>query len=392
MKQNIFKKTVLIPMISSIFTSTLLFADIEPNSSCDQSETVAALDGVTNSIQYLVNGAIVGQKRPIGEAKPPYERDYYNFRVESDGEITISYLSSQKAYFRVGTKGCNSTNIASGFGKPVTKTFKVKKGQRVDFMTHCRYSNRYTIDVNFKSDASDDSLVVTPIKIKPIIKKDDPSEDKSLSDENLTFNVVFPSNTKPLKAEYRNGLLTIDMGDSSEPISIIYDGKEIVENSNDFSFDFTTLDQKEKEEIKEPKESKNSDILDVEPNSICSQSELIEALDNVNGSVHYKNSGKIRVNEDGDIDHQGKAHDYYHFTPNMDGKLVVKSDSNRKIWFAMSNNGCHSAWSREWNLQRGSTSKLNKSIDVKQDQEINLLLMSYSKRDYELDIEFIPNH
>ncbi len=137
-----------------LLSTSLLFADVEPNNMCNTSEVVTFLDGIQNSISYQMKGSIVGLEIQEGEEKPQYERDFYHFTVQSDGELTISRKADGHAnYLHIGTQGCGSKNILEDFSTSVNKTFKVSKGQRIDLFTFCRYSNDYIIDIAFKSDS-----------------------------------------------------------------------------------------------------------------------------------------------------------------------------------------------------------------------------------------------
>ena len=310
-----------------------------------------------------------------GEDRPPYERDFYNFTVESDGELTISYKANGHSYFNIGTKGCNSKNIVKEFGKPVKKSFRVSKGQRVDILTFCRYSNDYTIDIDFKSDTVSDTTPKPPVVVNP------KPEDNATKKKNLIFTITIEDiKDEIISADYQGGVLTINSGDENKKISIEVDGKKVIEQKSDFMIELT-----------KPKEDEPLTIntkMDIEPNNSCSQSELISALDNVNGVISYQSSGLINSREDGDS--EGKSMDYYHFTPNTKGKLIINATANKPLWFAVSDNGCHQEWDDTWNIQRGVSKSINKTINVVENQEVNILVLSYSNKEYKFDILFMP--
>jgi len=352
-------------IIFVLLSTSILFADVEPNSSCQTSEVVSLLDGAKNSVSYGIEGSIVGLKKLEGEDRPPYEKDFYNFTVQSDGELTISYNADGKAYFRIGTNGCGSRNIVKEFGKPVTKSFRVSKGERVDILTYCRYGGDYTIDIDFKSDTVSDPIL----------------EDNSTKKKNLTFTITIEDiQDEIISADYQSGILTINSGNESKKITINVDGKKVIEQKTDFLIELTQPKSDEPLSI--------SSKMDIEPNNSCSQSELIVSLDNIDSVISYQSSGLINSKEDGDSD--GKSMDYYHFTPNTKGKLIINATANKPLWFALSDNGCHQEWDDDWNIQRGVSKSINKTIDVVENQEINLLVLSYSNKEYKFDILFMP--
>ena len=146
-------KRFYIFLIATLFLSSSLFAESEPNNSCSTSEVVTLLDGVSTEIDDQIVGTIVSTAHDAVNNKPDYDKDYYHFTPAVSGELVVSFVGSGNMYFWIGTKGCDKGwNISKEFSRTVTKIFKVNAGQRVDLRPMCRWNRNYTVNIKFTPD------------------------------------------------------------------------------------------------------------------------------------------------------------------------------------------------------------------------------------------------
>ncbi len=131
--------------------------------------------------------------------------------------------------------------------------------------------------------------------------------------------------------------------------------------------------------------------FDKEPNNDCENAVVLTPL---NEALDFKTldfNAKIRPNEDGE---GSEGRDYYTFVAKKEGRVNISLDSDKFMWFAITNKGCFSPWmdSSKWNIQRGITDHVEKSFEVKKGDKVTVLALSYSNKDYKVHIEFNPSN
>ncbi len=181
---------------------------------------------------------------------------------------------------------------------------------------------------------------------------------------------------------------------------IIEPTKECVDNDCHFkAYDFDTNEAKApvfviNYELNENEKDNGEKIVknfDKEPNNDCENAIVLTPLTEALDLTTLDFNAKIRPNEDGE---SSEGRDYYTFTAKKDGRVNISLDSNKFMWFAISDKGCFSPWmdSSKWNIQRGVTDHVERSFEVKKGDRVTILALSYSNKDYKVHIEFTPSN
>ncbi len=395
----------LILILSLTIFNISLMAESEPNDSCAQSEVIGALEGATSHTITKVTGTIVSTKYDEVNHKPDYDKDYYHFSPAVSGEVKVTFHSSGNMYFWIGNQGCDrGWNISKEFSTTVTKTFRLNANQRVDFRPMCRWGRTYTFDIEFTPD--NEPPVSNPkisIANASISEGDSGvkemtftlSLDKTSSSVvSVDFATANGSAKAPDDYESKSGTLEFAAGEKSKNLKITVKGDEEAEGNEEFFINLsnpvnaTLANAKATGEIiDDDSNPPNPSGFDSEPNNDCAHSEVITELDNADKSVDFHATGSITPNSNGE---GSEGRDYYHFTPSVDGKVTIKLTTAKPMWFAISDNGCHTPWedTTKWNIQRGVSGSVNKTFDVKARQRVDILALSYSNKDYSVDISF----
>ena len=386
--------------------SISLNADIEPNENCSQSELVGALEGATTHTVYTITGTIVSTTWDEANNKPYYDMDYYHFAPAVSGTVKVVANGSGNMYFWMSNSGCDRWNITKYFGKSTTQTFRVSANQRVDLKAMCRWGRTYTMEVEFTPD-NEQPQTKPKISVSDTFMEEGDSGDKDMIfavslDKSYDQIVSVEVATEDISAEagedYESfsGRLEFAPGETEKEVKIKIFGDTKEEGDEKFAIKLSNpvnaslKNDRAEGVIKDDDSSSPVGEFDKEPNNDCDNSEVIEQLEGALNAVDFYAQGTIRVNQDGE---GTEARDYYHFTVGSDGELKISLKSNLPMWFAISTTGCHIPWmdSSYWNVQRGVADKVEKSLEVKAGDRIDILALSYSNKDYEVHINFTPS-
>ena len=392
----------------TIFTGSLK-AESEPNDTCAQSEVISSLDGAVSHTVTTVTGTIVSTKYDNVNHKPDYDKDYYHFATAVSGEVKVTFHASGNMYFWIGDQGCDrGWNISKEFSTTVIKTFRVNANQRVDFRPMCRWGRTYNFNVEFTPD--NEPPVTNPkitITDASITEGDSGSKEMtfalsldktSSSVVSVDFATADGSATAGNDYESKSGAVEFAAGEKSKNITVTIYGDQDDEGDEDFFINLSNPvnaslnNSKAKGTIIDDDNSNppNPTTFDSEPNNDCAHSETIATLDKADKSVNFHATGEITPNSNGE---SSEGRDYYHFAPAVDGKVTIRLSTAQPMWFAISDNGCHTPWedATRWNIQRGVSGNVNKTFDIKAGQRVDILALSYSNKSYNVDISFEAN-
>jgi uncharacterized repeat protein (TIGR01451 family) len=110
----------LFPILSLIvlllFKPTILIADNEPNNDCNNQETIAVLNNITNTTSASINGTLCEPGN--GVSCTADQNDYYRFTVGSAGTLSVSYATSpnRSTDFYFGKTACGANRVADNLG------------------------------------------------------------------------------------------------------------------------------------------------------------------------------------------------------------------------------------------------------------------------------------
>ncbi len=125
-----------------------------------------------------------------------------------------------------------------------------------------------------------------------------------------------------------------------------------------------------------------------EPNDSCLRSETISLLEGAKEEITDQVIGTIvstkydQVNKKPDYDK-----DYYHFTPAVDGEVVVSFASSGNMYFWIGTKGCD----KGWNISKEFSNSVTKIFKVKAGERVDLRPMCRWQRDYTINITFTPD-
>ncbi|NPA81533.1 MAG: hypothetical protein GXO31_02870 [Epsilonproteobacteria bacterium] len=392
----------------SLFNYQLMAAqsEVEPDDSCAKAVKILALDGTSYHISEVITGTIVSTKYDEVNKKPDYDRDYFYFTPAVSGTVKVSFSATGNMYFWIGVPKCDVWNILKGFSNKAEKSFHVNAGERVNFLAMCRWPRNYQASIEFIPDNE------PPISLSKVSVSDSSLKEGDSGTSDMVFSVTLdkPSDkeidvafkTKDGSAKEREDYEAKDIrvvfapGEVKKEVTVSVIGDKEIEGDEYFEVELSdpvnAVLQKPKAKgviIDDDKESPNPSQADIEPNNSCDESEVIEALDKAVDSVHYSAKGEITPNENGE---GAEARDYYHFAPDVEGVLKIELKSDKNMWFAISDKGCFSPWvdSTKWNIQRGISNHVVKTINVAANQRVDILALSYSNKKYEMNIDFEP--
>ncbi len=404
------KKIIKLILVFFLTIGTVsLFADFietEPNENCAQSEVLTTLNGATTHKIENITGTIVSTTWDNANNKPYYDMDYFHFAPGTSGEVKITANGNGNMYFWIGKTKCDVWDVAKYFGKSITKTFKVAANQRVDIKAMCRWARTYNIRVEFTPDHEEPELPKISINNAETTEGDSGSKEmrfkvslNKASDK--TVMVDFSTSDVSAKAgeDYEEEKASVEFmpGETQKEIVVNIFGDTLKEGNERFNLNLSNPMNASLANSKgigtiidDDGDTPQPVKFDTEPNNDCDHSEVISALEGATEEINFVGKGTIRVNQEGE---GAEARDYYHFTVANDGTLEIVLKSNLPMWFAISTKGCFVPWvdSTRWNIQRGVADNVNKTIEVKAGDRIDILALSYSNKDYEVDIKFTPS-
>ncbi|GEM_PF-4481401 len=397
--------------ISAILSLALFgissLADTESNDECVSSNSVFELEGVSSHKIAIFKGETRSKGIQPGTNKPDYDKDYFDFTPAVDGIVKVSFRSTGTTNFFIGVPFCNRWNVERDFISSSNIVFYAKANERVNFLAMCRHPRNYQAKIEFIP-ASENQNDKPKISVNKSIASE--GDDGVLKDMIFTLTLDKPSSSY-VGVEFK----TYDIGarakEDYEPVDkrVIFAPGEI---KKEVKVPIIGDDEKESDEafevrLQNPlnavlavkssvgliKDDDSGYVIpasfDVEPNSDCQNSEVIEELDGIDKSIKFKAKGVVDPTYEDDGE---EGRDYYHFTPAKDGNVTIEISSNRPTWFTIGTNGCSSPWEGDkfWNIQRGTTSSVYKNFFVKKGKRVDILALSYDKKQYSLKVEFNP--
>ncbi len=391
----------------SLFGASLR-ADTESNDECDLSNNVFELEGVSVHKTAVFKGKTRSKGIQPGTVnKPDYDKDYFDFTPSVEGLVKVKFQSTGFTNFFIGVPYCNRWNIKKNFGPSTEAVFYVKANERVNFLAMCRHPRNYQTSIEFIPSEGN-------IKDKPkvFVKRASLSEGDAGELKDMVFTLTLD---KPVSYYTGVEFTTYDIGakakEDYEPVDkrVIFAPGEV---KKEVKVPVIGDDEKEENEIFEVKLQNpfNLDLgvkgavgeiidddtnyvtpsaFDIEPNSDCENSELIKELDGIDKEIKFKAKGVAdpAYEDDGE-----EGRDYFHFTPATDGNITIEIGSKRATWYTIGTNGCASPWAGKniWNIQRGTSSSVVKNFIVKKGQRVDILALSYDKKEYALRVRFTP--
>ncbi len=388
-------------LVNSSFATT----ESEPNDECLGGNIVSELEGVYTHTTAIFKGETRSKGLEPGTNKPDYDRDYFDFTPAKDGIIKVKFNSTGFTNFFIGVPTCR-WNITSHFGSQVDSLFYAKAGERVNILAMCRHPRNYQTQIEYIPIKESDSKPKVSIK-KAFVTEGDGGMKRDMI---FTISLDKPSSSY-VGVEFKTYDIGAKAGKDYESVDkrVVFSPGEV---KKEVAVPVIGDDEKEQNEVFEVKLEKplNADIVtksvsgmiidddkgyvipssfDIEPNSDCVSSELISELEGVDKPIKFKAKGVVDPTYEDDGE---EGRDYYHFTPAVDGNITIELDSKRATWFTIGTKGCALPWEgdRIWNIQRGTTANVNKSFIVKKGERVDILALSYDRKEYALKVEFTP--
>ncbi len=126
-----------------------------------------------------------------------------------------------------------------------------------------------------------------------------------------------------------------------------------------------------------------------EPNDTCAQSEVISLLDGATTEITDQITGTILSTKHDDINNKPDYdRDYYHFTPAVDGELVISFVGSGNMYFWIGTKGCD----KGWNISKEFSNSVTKIFKVKAGERVDLRPMCRWQRNYTINITFTPDN
>ncbi len=385
----------------------VLFAETEPNDTCLTANPIYQLEGITSHTVVTVDGSTISKGYEEGTNKPDYDRDNFYFTPKVDGTVRVKFQSTGFTNFFIGVPVCNQ-NVVGAFTSYKDVTFYVKKGERVNLLAMCRHPRNYKMVIEFTPNGDISSSSEFP---KLSMKDVSISEgDEGISKEMVFTLVLDRAFSKVVGVDFKTESLTAQAGkdyDSKVKRVTFMPGETkkevkvtvIGDDEREENEEFKVLLSNPYNAVLENEEAKGiimdddtgfvtPSFFDREPNGECSVSEVIEELEGVSKEIRFKAKAKVDPAEEGGEE----ARDYFHFTPDSDGNLTIELTSNKAVWFTIGNRGCFSPWADEekWNIHKGTSAKVLKTVSVKKGERIDIAAVSYDPKTYDIKIIFTP--
>jgi len=129
-------------------------------------------------------------------------------------------------------------------------------------------------------------------------------------------------------------------------------------------------------------------VAEQEPNDSCDTSEVLYLLDNADTEITDQIVGEIvSVKYDEKNNKPDYDKDYYHFTPAVDGELVISFVGSGNMYFWIGTRGCD----KGWNISKEFSRSVTKIFKVKAGERVDLRPMCRWSRRYTIDITFTPD-